>query len=146
MKKTKAAMIEAMSKSLGIVQHAAAKVAAKTGSTTEAVARSHYRWLKDDEEYKEAIERLEDETLDFVESKLFELINGVKVQGKNGEMVYKRAPDKTSIIFYLKTKGRKRDYIERKEFDLDPDQKNLAMPIVAFVPAMDEDEEGSAED
>ena len=46
---------------------------------------------------------MEEETIDLVESKLLSAIN-------DGEL--------TAIIFYLKTKGKKRGYVERLEQDV----------------------------
>lgn len=95
----KAAMIEALKQSLGIVT-AAAEVVGIERST-------HYDWLKVDEGYKAAVDSIQDITLDFAESKLHSLI-------KND--------DTTATIFYLKTKGKKRGYIERIENDLSINQ------------------------
>ena len=88
----KKAMIEALEKSLGIVT-TACKIVGINRST-------HYDWLKDDDEYKQAVESIEDIAIDFAESKLHKQI-------ENG--------DTTATIFYLKTKAKKRGYIERNE-------------------------------
>jgi hypothetical protein len=88
----KKAMIEALEKSLGIVTTACKQV---------GIARvTHYEWMKTDAEYKEAVESIADLALDFAESQLHKQI-------QNGEV--------SSTIFYLKTKGKKRGYIERTE-------------------------------
>jgi hypothetical protein len=90
----KKAMIEALEKSLGIVTTACKMV---------GIARStHYLWISTDEEYKEAVEGVADLTLDFVESQLHKQI-------QKGEV--------TSTIFYLKTKGKKRGFIEKQEIE-----------------------------
>lgn len=60
--------------------------------------RTHYNWLRDDEEYKAAVADIQDQALDMVESQLLR-----KVQDM----------DTTAIIFYLKTKGKARGYVER---------------------------------
>lgn len=88
----KKAMIEALEKSLGIVTTACKQV---------GIARvTHYEWLKDDPEYKASVESIADLALDFAESQLHKQI-------QNGEV--------SSTIFYLKTKGKKRGYVERQE-------------------------------
>lgn len=88
----KKAMLEALEKSLGIVT---------TAAKTAGIDRStHYKWLDSDPEYKAAVERLADVALDFAESKLMKSI-------ENGS--------DTAIIFYLKTKGKRRGYIERTD-------------------------------
>lgn len=88
----KKALLEALEKSLGIVTTACKAV---------GIDRStHYAWYNSDEEYKEAVDSISDITLDFVESQLHKQIS-------EGEV--------SSTIFYLKTKGKKRGYIERQE-------------------------------
>lgn len=90
-----------MEKTLGVVTSACK--AAGVGRVT------FYEWLKDDPEFKEAVDSLQDVALDFAESQLFKQI-------QNGEV--------SSTIFYLKTKGKKRGYVERQEVDLStPDIK-----------------------
>ena len=85
-------MIEALEKSLGVVTTACKSV---------GIARqTHYEWYKEDEEYKAAVDAVADIALDFAESKLHKQIEG---------------GDTTATIFYLKTKGKKRGYVERQE-------------------------------
>jgi hypothetical protein len=92
----KTAMIEALEKSLGIVTSASKMV---------GISRDkHYYWMTSDPQYKSKVEELLNLGLDFAESKLFENI-------KNGS--------DTAIIFYLKTKGKNRGYIERSELKLE---------------------------
>lgn len=88
----KRAMIEALEKSLGIVTTACKSV--------DISRETHYRWLREDDAYKEAVEGIEDIAIDFAESKLHKQIE---------------KGDTTATIFYLKTKGKKRGYIERQE-------------------------------
>ena len=88
----KKGMLLALEKSMGIVTAAAKKV--KINRST------HYGWMEEDPIYKEAVESLQDIALDFAESKLMASI-------QNGS--------DTAIIFFLKTKGKKRGYIERSE-------------------------------
>ena len=97
----KKAMIKALEQSLGIVT-TAAKIAGIDRST-------HYDWLKNDEEYKRDVEGLADMVLDFAESQLHKQI-------KDGSGA--------ATIFYLKTKGKKRGYIEAQEINFNS-KKNL---------------------
>lgn len=90
----KRAMIKALEDALGIVT-----MACKTVGIDRT---THYAWYKDDEVYKKAVDGIQDIALDFAESKLHQSI-------KNGS--------DTATIFYLKTKGKKRGYIERSEVD-----------------------------
>jgi hypothetical protein len=105
----KAKMIEALAKTYGRVTDAARMV--KIHRTT------HYLWMDDDPEYKNAVDEMSDIALDFVESKLFELIDGAQreVMTESGPLMVKETPNPTACIFYLKTKGKKRGYIERNE-------------------------------
>lgn len=59
-----------------------------------------YLWLNSDPEFKKMVDDVQDIAIDFVESKLFQNIQD---------------NDTASIIFYLKTKGKKRGYVERTE-------------------------------
>jgi len=98
-------MLEALEMHKGIVSSAA-----KSAGLSRGV---HYLWMQEDADYKKAVEDMADIALDFVESKLMERIEGVEVE--KGSEIYATPPDTTAIIFYLKTKGKKRGYIERKE-------------------------------
>lgn len=91
----KLAMIEALEKTLGIVSQAANMV---------GIHRStHYLWMSEDEAYKSAVDGIADIALDFAEGKLHQRM---------------KDDSDTAIIFYLKTKGKKRGYIERSELDM----------------------------
>lgn len=85
-------VLEALEKSLGIVT-----VACKSAKLDRS---QFYVWLKEDKEFAEAVESMNDLALDFAESSLHKQIKG-------GVPV--------STIFYLKTRGKKRGYIERTE-------------------------------
>jgi hypothetical protein len=87
-------MIDAMEKAFGVVT-TACKIAG-------IPRRSYYEWYNGDESFRSAIQALdcENQALDFAETQLFKNING---------------RDKTCLIFFLKTKGKKRGYIERVE-------------------------------
>jgi len=88
----KGQMIEALEKSLGIVTTATKSV----GISRE----THYRWMKEDSEYKDKVDSIGDMALDFAESQLHKQI---------------REGNSTATIFFLKTKGKNRGYIERQE-------------------------------
>lgn len=82
---------------------------------------SHYRWIRENNEYREAVEDIENATINFVESKLFTLINGVMIQTKDGKSVYQKPPDIAAIIFFLKTRGKSHGYIEHHHLKIDND-------------------------
>ena len=60
--------LEALERSLGIVTTACNAVG--VGRTT------HYQWMKDDPEYRDAVKGIENRTLDFAESHLHKLYQG----------------------------------------------------------------------
>ena len=91
----KAAMLKALEKSLGIVSTACKMV--------DISRQTHYAWLKADEQYKSAVNSIQDSVLDFAESHLYKLV-------KEG--------NPAATIFFLKTKGKKRGYIERQEIEV----------------------------
>lgn len=88
----KKAILEALEKSLGIVTTACKSV---------GIGRTQfYNWLKEDKEFANKVSDIENVALDFAESQLHKQISN----------------DSTSAtIFYLKTKGKKRGYVERQE-------------------------------
>jgi len=90
----KRAMIKALESTLGIVSTACAKV---------GIARqTHYEWQREDEHYRADVKDIKNYAVDFAESQLLQCIKDKR---------------ETSIIFYLKTQGKDRGYIERQEID-----------------------------
>ena len=88
----KKALLDALEKSLGVVTTACKKVG--VGRTT------YYDWYNTDLEFKKKVDDLQNVALDFAEPQLHRQI----------------AENSTSAtIFYLKTKGKKRGYVERQE-------------------------------
>lgn len=79
--------------------------------------QTFYNYKRDDPDFAAAVEEIEESAIDFVESKLLEKINGWEnaVLTKEGYVAYDQPPSDTAIIFYLKTKGKKRGYVERQE-------------------------------
>ncbi len=99
-------MVKAMEQALGVVTLACRNM---------GISRfCHYNWYKLDEEYRMAIDELPNVTLDFCESKLYELI-------KEGNV--------TAIIFYLKTKGKNRGYIEKYDNSILNDERFNSVKI-----------------
>ena len=91
----KAAMLEALKSHMGIVSRAA---------EAAGISRNtHYLWLKEDEEYKQAVEDISEHVIDFAESALYRLI-----KEKNPQ----------ATLFFLKTRGKNRGYVERQEIEL----------------------------
>lgn len=120
-------MLIALKKNLGVVSSAAR--AANINRDT------HYNWMKSDEAYARAVVDLQEAALDFAESKLFELMNGVTVQqpprpGQAQPIVYTIPPNVAACIFYLKTKGKKRGYVERIQLgDFGDDEMSTTLDV-----------------
>ena len=87
-------MINALEQSLGIVSTACKMVGISR--------KTHYEWIKIDEAYKEACEDANELAIDFAESALHRQIGN---------------DNPTSTIFYLKTKGKKRGFVEKTEIE-----------------------------
>ncbi len=110
----KRAMVEALKSTYGRVARAC---------EIAGIARStHYLWMSNDEEYKAAVEGVNEAAIDHVESKLFEKIDGVQIQRgvtDEGEpIIYDVPPSDTAIIFYLKCKAKSRGYGESLDINL----------------------------
>lgn len=107
-------MIEALEKSLGVVT-TALKYCEDKGVH---IARSTFYdlWMKKDKVFKSRVESIEGIALDFAESQLHKNI-------RDGNVV--------ATIFYLKTKGKKRGYVERQEYeDINPHDDELIIRII----------------
>ncbi len=82
--------LEAFEKSYGVVSYAckAANISRQT----------YYNWRKTDPEFDVRANEIEETAIDIAEGKLFSQIGSGNI---------------TAIIFYLKTKGKKRGYVEQ---------------------------------
>lgn len=132
----KTEVIEALKSCHGIVTDACRKA--------DVPRSTFYVWLKDDPDFKAAYDDTLEEAIDFVEGKLFEKVNGVTIRkgvdeetGK--DITYDLPPSDTAIIFYLKTKGKKRGYVERQEITpVDPDGNSI-QPVININVVMPKD-------
>jgi hypothetical protein len=108
---TKKAILESLEAHYGIVTDSCRAIGLSRAT--------YYDWLKNDPEFKAAVDEIQEVAIDYVEGKLFERISGVEVLkgvDKDGnEIVYTLPPDTQAILGYLKTKGKKRGYVERNE-------------------------------
>jgi AcrR family transcriptional regulator len=93
-------LLEALEKSLGIVTPACREV----GVSRE----TFYRYYREDEEFKKAVDDINEVTLDFAENQLLKKI-------KEGS--------ERSILFYMKYKARKRGYTD--SLDITSDGKSI---------------------
>lgn len=88
---------------------------------------TYYRWRDSDKDFSEAVDEVMEAQVDYVESKLMELIN---------------AHDTTATIFYLKTKGKNRGWSEKQQpiVSINTDsQQSTALPA---LPVTDKEKSG----
>jgi hypothetical protein len=110
MDSNKKEILESLEKHKGIVTTACASI---------GLARStYYDWVSSDPDFSAAVDEIRETAIDFVESKLMEKIEGITMLDKEMDsetVTYRLPPSDTAIIFFLKTRGKKRGYIERTE-------------------------------
>lgn len=110
----KKAMIQALAQQYGNVSKAV-EAAGLSRST-------HYLWMDSDPEYKQAVEDINEFVIDHVEDKLHEKINGVTISkgfDEDGQpKIYEVPPSDTAIIFFLKTRAKKRGYVEKTQTEV----------------------------
>ena len=94
MKVTKETLINAIQQGKGIVYHICRGL--------DISRQAFYKRVNNDEELQEALHDARQEIIDFAESKLLELI---------------RDGNQNAIMFFLKTVGRERGYVEKQEID-----------------------------
>jgi len=90
--KAKKILLKALENNFGNISEACKKVSISR--------RTFYNYLRDDDVFKEAVEEIEESLIDLAESELYNQIT---------------KENTTALIFFLKTKGKKRGYIERTE-------------------------------
>lgn len=102
------------------------KKGTNVSATCEALnisRKTFYDWKKTKPKLKEAIDEVDESMLDFAESKLMKKIHD---------------DDTVCIIFYLKTKGRNRGYIERVENQV---ETSPFMELMKAASRVDDDDE-----
>lgn len=100
-------MIEALLESKGIVSSAC--------NAAQIPRSTHYYWCDNDPEYKALVEDVNEVAIDFVEGKLYDKIS---------------TGDTVATIFYLKTRAKKRGYVERQEITGADGEKLLPINII----------------
>lgn len=104
-------MLDALEKTLGVIAPAA--------KMCKLNRNQHYQWLKDDSEYKQSVEDQIERTLDFAETNLYKQIESGQVQ---------------ATIFFLKSKGKKRGYVEQTVIDHTSSDGSMKPTIIELVP------------
>ena len=102
----KARLLNGLTKSRGIVTDAC-KIAGISTAT-------YYKYYKNDPEFAEAAMLIQESNLDFVESKLYELISEKNI---------------SAVLFYLKCKGRGRGYIEQNDTNVNVNDIQIDLNI-----------------
>ena len=98
----KETLLQALESSLGIVS---------TACNRTGISRSSfYKWYKEDEEFRQKVDEIDNVKLDYVETKLFKNIENEKEK---------------SIIFYLQHKGHKRGYVQRQNINLTSNEEDI---------------------
>jgi hypothetical protein len=103
---SKETLLEALEVSLGIVTEACDKAGL---SRTQ-----HYKWYKEDEEYRKSVDSIDSKFIDFAETHL-------KKQIENGST--------QATTFFLRTRGRRRGYNEKQEIDLTSGDERIKINI-----------------
>lgn len=110
--------ISALEKSMGIIS-----TACKQAGICRA---TYYDWINKDDNFRAEVNNVYEYQIDFVESQLLKNISN---------------QSDTAIIFYLKTKGAKRGYCDRKEIDLsvsiDKEIQNAALSFIEMCKQKD---------
>ncbi len=89
-KRKQNAFLKALAESQGLISYACDKI--------HISRQTYYNWCEKYPDFAERADEISEATLDRVESKLLQAINDDNI---------------AAIIFYLKTKGKKRGYIEQ---------------------------------
>jgi hypothetical protein len=87
-----------------------------------------YTWCKDDPEFAQVLEDSRERFIDLAESNLRKLVAGVPAieadeDGNKRFAGWIERPSETAIIFTLKTRGKRRGYVERSEIEADVSMK-----------------------
>ena len=101
-------------------------VRSKSGNLTsiaEAIGvtrRAVELWLEKDEKFKQIKVQFDESMLDLCETQTYNLIKGIPriIKNAKGDDVFdgwNQEPDRTLMIFMLKTKGKHRGWVERQE-------------------------------
>jgi len=103
----KAKLLQELENSLGNITIACNNAGIKSRQT-------FYNYLKDDPDFKEQVDNIQEIAIDYTESQLFNLI---------------KDQNPTAILFYLKTKGKHRGYVEKQEIESKNTNLNIEKEI-----------------
>lgn len=107
----------------------------ETATALNVTRQTLHNWIKDDSKLADLLDDVDEANVDFTESQKRKLIKGFTVKeekalwnptSKKWDVVTVKKyypPNPIVVIFDLKTKGKKRGYIERTEFAVPEDVK-----------------------
>ena len=136
-------LLDALRASLGVVETACQKAG--------VARRTHYNWLKKDKKYADEVAEIDDVAIDFGESQFYKLMRGYTVPDTkvflNSDskepiivpITKHIGTDASSVIFFLKIRGKKRGYIERSEVtgkDGEPIIGNITVQVLPAGPPL----------
>ena len=110
------------------VANACGGILSDIAANLEVERNTIYTWCKNDSDFAQALEDSRERFVDLAESNLRKLVAGVPAieTDENGNKRFAgwvERPSETAIIFTLKTRGKKRGYIERSEVEADVSMK-----------------------
>jgi hypothetical protein len=142
-------LLDELRRTLGVVETACQR--------TGIGRRTHYDWLEKDKKYATEVAEIDDVAVDFGETQLIKLMQGYSVpdskvfmvdhiEVKAGRTVTTKkpvvvpitknfGPDASSVIFFLKTRGKKRGYIEKTQVESESKVEVMTMKV-EIVPAV----------
>lgn len=107
-KELMADFLVALEKTLGVITPAAQMIGVKRSTI--------YRWREMYPEFDQACKDVTEVAVDYVETKLYKLIDGGA---------------EASTIFYLKTKGKHRGYVEKQQLDVNAEVKGVTINVTS---------------
>ncbi|WP_167856520.1 hypothetical protein [Hymenobacter metallicola] len=118
---------------------------------------THYDWLKKDKKYAKQVADIDEVAIDFGETQLIKLMKGYDlpdskvflvdhIELKSGKTLTTKkplvvpitkhfGPDASSVIFFLKTRGKKRGYVEKTQVETENKVQALNAQVT-IVPAV----------
>jgi hypothetical protein len=108
-KRKRGEMLQALRENNGVVLLALKKVGIDRNK--------HDDWLKNDPDYREVYNSIQEDQIDGVKIKMLERIYGARyeVMTEHGIQVLRDAPCKASIKFYLESLAKHHGFVQRKE-------------------------------
>jgi hypothetical protein len=114
------------------------EVVTKRGGMLSDIARvfkvtrkTVYNWVNEDPKFKEIIDDTRETNLDIAENRIISLMKGIpaietKPDGTQVLAGWATEPDRTMLIYYTKTLGKHRGFVERQEVEHDASNEFMA--------------------